>query len=61
MAGAVTGLLARGLAPFDAAAVGCWLMQAASRSARSRHGPGFLPSELADQLSVALLAGKGIT
>jgi ADP-dependent NAD(P)H-hydrate dehydratase len=61
MAGAVTALLARGLAPFDAAAVGCWLMQTASRSTRSRHGPGFLPSELADQLSVALLAGKGTT
>jgi NAD(P)H-hydrate repair Nnr-like enzyme with NAD(P)H-hydrate dehydratase domain len=59
MAGAVAALVAAGLDPFDAAAAGCWLMQAAGRLARARFGPGFLAAEVADQLSAALLAGEG--
>jgi NAD(P)H-hydrate repair Nnr-like enzyme with NAD(P)H-hydrate dehydratase domain len=59
LAGTVGGLLAHGLPPIRAAELGCWLIQAASSRARDRHGPGFLPTELADQLSTVLLPAEG--
>ncbi|WP_433531288.1 NAD(P)H-hydrate dehydratase [Micromonospora sp. CA-263727] len=59
LAGAVAALLAHGIAPAAAAEIGCWLVQAASRIARDRHGPGFLASELADHLSTALHVAEG--
>jgi ADP-dependent NAD(P)H-hydrate dehydratase len=59
LAGTVSALLAHGLAIGTAAEIGCWLIHAASRAAYTQHGPGFLPSELADQLSTVLLSAEG--
>lgn len=46
LAGIITGLLARGLAPLDAATTGAWLHAAAAR----RFGPGLIADDLPDQL-----------
>ena len=46
LAGIVTGLLARGLPPFDAARIGVVLHAACAR----RFGPGLIAEDLADQL-----------
>lgn len=52
LAGLVAGLMARGLAPADAAATGAWLHGAAGRSC----GPGLIAEDLPEALP-ALLAG----
>ncbi|WP_299845588.1 NAD(P)H-hydrate dehydratase [uncultured Paracoccus sp.] len=46
LAGIITGLLARGLPPLDAAATGAWLHAAAAR----RYGPGLIADDLPDQI-----------
>ncbi|TRW97273.1 NAD(P)H-hydrate epimerase [Paracoccus sp. M683] len=46
LAGIITGLLARGMLPRDAAATGAWLHAAAAR----RFGPGLIADDLPDQL-----------
>ncbi|MFI0742327.1 NAD(P)H-hydrate dehydratase [Streptomyces sp. NPDC021100] len=59
LAGAVGALLARGLPAPAAAEAGCHLMQAAALASRTRHGPGFLAGELADDLSRLLMTPEG--
>ncbi|SEH70607.1 yjeF C-terminal region, hydroxyethylthiazole kinase-related/yjeF N-terminal region [Paracoccus alkenifer] len=46
LAGIIAGLLARGLAPLDAASTGAWLHAAAAR----RFGPGLIADDLPDTL-----------
>ena len=46
LAGIITGLLARGLPPLDAAATGAWLHAAAAR----RFGPGLIADDLPEQI-----------
>ena len=46
LAGIITGLLARGLPPLDAAATGAWLHAAAAR----RFGPGLIADDLPDEI-----------
>lgn len=46
LAGLITGLLARGFAPFDAACTGAWLHVECARE----FGPGLIAEDLADQL-----------
>ncbi|MBB1490455.1 MULTISPECIES: NAD(P)H-hydrate dehydratase [unclassified Paracoccus (in: a-proteobacteria)] len=46
LAGIITGLLARGFPPIEAAATGAWLHAAAAR----RFGPGLIADDLPDQL-----------
>jgi NAD(P)H-hydrate repair Nnr-like enzyme with NAD(P)H-hydrate dehydratase domain len=46
LAGIITGLMARGLDPYDAAATGAWLHSAAAR----RFGPGLIADDLPDQI-----------
>ncbi|AUH34003.1 NAD(P)H-hydrate dehydratase [Paracoccus tegillarcae] len=46
LAGLITGLLARGLPPLDAAATGAWLHAAAAR----RFGPGLIADDLPEQI-----------
>lgn len=51
LAGVIAGLLARGLAPFEATAWGVWLHGEAGRALASSIGPlGFLASELLPEL-----------
>ena len=46
LAGLITGLMARGLAPFEAACTGTWLHAAAARS----FGPGLIAEDLPEEL-----------
>jgi ADP-dependent NAD(P)H-hydrate dehydratase / NAD(P)H-hydrate epimerase len=46
LAGFITGLLARGFAPFDAACTAAWLHVDCAR----QFGPGLIAEDLADQL-----------
>ena len=46
LAGFITGLLARGFGPFDAACTGAWLHVECARS----FGPGLIAEDLADEL-----------
>ncbi|MFV0302521.1 MAG: NAD(P)H-hydrate dehydratase, partial [Paracoccus sp. (in: a-proteobacteria)] len=46
LAGFITGLLARGLPPLQAAATGAWLHAAAAR----RFGPGLIADDLPDEI-----------
>ncbi|WP_332872955.1 NAD(P)H-hydrate dehydratase [Paracoccus zhejiangensis] len=46
LAGIITGILARGLPPLDAAATGAWLHAAAAR----RFGPGLIADDLPEEL-----------
>ena len=46
LAGFITGLLARGFAPFRAACIGAWLHVEAARS----FGPGLIAEDLPDEL-----------
>ena len=55
LAGAVAGLLARGAAPFAAAAWGVWLHGHSGRRMAARHGPiGFLARELLAEIPLLL-------
>jgi NAD(P)H-hydrate epimerase len=59
LAGAVAGLLAQGLAPFDAAALGVYLHSAAGRLVRDDLGDaGALASDLLPRLPLAIKALK---
>jgi len=55
LTGMITGLLAQGMAPFDAAACGAWLHGEAARS----HGPGLLAEDLPGLLPVVLRRLRG--
>ena len=55
LAGFITGLLARGLRPFDAACTGAWLHVDSAR----QFGPGLIAEDLADQLP-KVLRGLGL-
>lgn len=46
LAGLICGLMARGIAPFDAACTGAWLHAAAARS----YGPGLIAEDLPEEL-----------
>lgn len=46
LAGLITGLMARGLAPFEAACTGTWLHAAAARS----FGPGLIAEDLPEEI-----------
>ncbi|KFI24586.1 NAD(P)H-hydrate dehydratase [Paenirhodobacter enshiensis] len=50
LAGIVTGLVARGLSPFEAAGTGAWLHAAAARS----FGPGLIAEDLPEQIPQVL-------
>ena len=50
LAGLIVGLLAQGMAPFDAAAAAAWLHGAAART----FGPGLIAEDLADALPTVL-------
>lgn len=50
LAGLIVGLLAQGMAPFEAAAAAAWLHGAAARA----FGPGLIAEDLADALPAAL-------
>ena len=50
LAGMIAGLLAQGLAAFEAAAAGCWL----HGQAAARHGPGLIADDLPDLLAALL-------
>lgn len=52
LAGFIAGLLARGLAPFDAAATAAWLHAACARS----FGPGLIAEDIAEELPRVLRA-----
>ena len=54
LAGVAAALLARGLAPFEAAAAAAWLQAEAAR----RAGPGLLAEDLPPQLPAALAAAE---
>jgi hydroxyethylthiazole kinase-like uncharacterized protein yjeF len=60
LAGAITGLLAQGLEPFDAAALGVYLHGAAGRVVREELGDaGALASDLLPRLPLAIKALRG--
>jgi len=62
LAGAIAGLLAQGLAPFDAAALGVYLHSAAGRLVRDDLGDmGALASDLLPRLPLAIKALKRTT
>jgi ADP-dependent NAD(P)H-hydrate dehydratase / NAD(P)H-hydrate epimerase len=50
LSGLIAGLLAQGLAPFEAACAGCWLHGEAARD----FGPGLVAEDLIDTLPLAL-------
>lgn len=54
LAGLITGLMARGFAPMQAAETGAWLHTACARS----HGPGLIAEDLPEQLPKVL---RGLT
>jgi NAD(P)H-hydrate epimerase len=55
LAGAITGLLAQGLAPFDAAVLGVYLHSAAGRLIRADLGDaGTIASDLLPRLPLAI-------
>ncbi len=57
LAGVITGLLAQGLGPFDAATLGAYLHGRAGESAREWHGePSMLASDLLSELARAFAA-----
>jgi len=56
LAGLIAGLLAQGLAPFDAACAGCWLHGEAARE----FGPGLVADDLIDTLPPALRRLKAL-
>ena len=60
LSGAVAGLLAQGLAPFDAAVLGVYLHSAAGRLVREELGDaGPLASDLLPRLPLAIKQLKG--
>jgi NAD(P)H-hydrate epimerase len=56
LAGLIAGLLAQGLAPFEAACAGCWLHGEAARE----FGPGLVADDLIDTFPVALRRLKAL-
>lgn len=54
LSGLIGGLLAQGLAPFEAVAAGAWLHGAAANA----HGPGLIADDLPDGLPAALAAAR---
>jgi NAD(P)H-hydrate epimerase len=56
LAGLIAGLLAQGLAPFEAACAGCWLHGEAARE----FGPGLVADDLIDTLPPALRRLKAL-
>ncbi|HVA14434.1 MAG TPA: NAD(P)H-hydrate dehydratase [Stellaceae bacterium] len=56
LSGLIAGLLAQGLAPFEAACAGCWLHGEAARE----FGPGLVADDLIDTLPVALRRLKAL-
>ena len=56
LAGLIAGLLAQGLAPFEAASAGCWLHGEAARA----FGPGLVADDLIDTLPSALRRLKAL-
>ena len=55
LAGMITGLLARGAAPLDAAATGAWLHTEAARA----FGPGLVAEDLPEMLPAVFRALNG--
>jgi NAD(P)H-hydrate epimerase len=56
LAGLIAGLLAQGLAPFEAACAGCWLHGEAARE----FGPGLVADDLIDTLPPVLRRLKAL-
>ncbi len=56
LAGLIAGLLAHGVAPFEAASAGCWLHGEAARE----FGPGLVADDLIDTLPPALRRLKAL-
>jgi ADP-dependent NAD(P)H-hydrate dehydratase / NAD(P)H-hydrate epimerase len=56
LAGVIAGLLAQGLAPFEAASAGCWLHGEAAHE----FGPGLVADDLIDTLPPALRRLKAL-